>query len=141
MNERTHLETLLTALDATPCALQRDGCGDWAIEGKRGYIYANGSGFLIVITTGDSIRRWANAKGKLAFCRVTQDGDDEGCLHLDHVPTPAEADLIGDALKIKRKRHYTPDQLASITDRLSKNATRGPSKAAHIRRKRKKASG
>ena len=59
---------------------------------------------------------------------------------IDNVPTPAEADLIRDALKIKRKRHYTPDQLASITDRLSENATGGPSKAAHIRRKRKKAS-
>ena len=141
MNERTHLETLLTALDATPCALQRDGCGDWAIEGKRGYIYANGSGFLIVITTGDSIRRWANAKGKLAFCRVTQDGDDEGCLHLDHLPTPPEAELIRDALRIKRKRHYTPDQLATITARLRKNTTRDPSRAAHIHQKGKKASG
>src|SRR6516162_7563969 len=70
-----------------------------------------------------------------------QDGDDEGCLHLDHVPTPAEADLIGDALKIKRKRHYTPDQLASITDRLSKNATRDPSRPTHIRQKKKKAHG
>jgi len=45
--------------------------------------------------------------GKLAFCRATQDGDDERCLHLDHLSTPAEADLIRDALRIKRKRHYT----------------------------------
>ena len=117
------LKTLLTALDATPRALRRDSCGAWAIKGKRGYIYADGSGFLIVVGTGNSIRLWANTKGKLAFCRVTQDGDDEGCLHLDHLPTPKAADLIRDALKIKRKRHYTPDQLASITDRLSKNAT------------------
>jgi hypothetical protein len=135
-----HLETLLTALDATPLALRRDGCGDWAIKGKRGHIYADGNGFLIV-TTADSIRLWANTKAKLTFCRVTQDGDDEGCLHLDHVPTPAEADLIRDALKIKRKRHYTPDQLASITDRLSKNATRDPSRPTHIRQKKKKAHG
>jgi hypothetical protein len=106
MNERAHLEILLTALDATPRALRRDGCGDWAIEGKCGYIYADGSGFLIVIITGDSIRRWANAKGKLTFCRVTQDGDDEGCLHLDHLPMPPEAELIREALRIKCKHHY-----------------------------------
>ena len=138
--ERAHLETLLTALSATRRAFWRDTCGDWAIWGKRGHIYADGSGFLIVVCTGGFIRLWANTKRKLDFCRLTQDGDDEGCLHLDHLPTPKEAELIRHALRIKRKRHYTPDQLASITDRLSENATGGPSKAAHIRRKRKKAS-
>lgn len=105
MNERSHLKTLLIILDATARVLWRDSCGEWAIKGKRGHIYADGSGFLIVVT-GDSIRCWAHTKGKLAFCRVTQDGDDEGCLHLDHLPTPAEADLIRDTLRIKRKRHY-----------------------------------
>jgi hypothetical protein len=139
MNERTHLETLLTALDATPRALRRDSCGDWAIKGKRCYIYADGTGFLIVVSTGNFIRLWTNTKLKLAFCRVTQDGDDEGCLHLDHLPTAAEADLIRDALGIKRKRHYTPDQMATIAARLKKNATRDPSRAAHIRQKRKRA--
>jgi hypothetical protein len=118
--ERAHLETLLTALNATPRALRRDSCGDWAIKGKRGHIYPDGSGFLIVVNTADSIRLWANTKGKLAFCRVTHDGDDEGCLHLDHLPTPAEAGLIRGALRIKRKRQHTPDQLATITARLRK---------------------
>jgi hypothetical protein len=135
--ERAHIERLLTALDATARALKRDGCRDWAIKGKRGRIYADGSGFLIVVSTGNSIRLWANTKRKLGFCRVTQDGDDEGCLHLDHLPTPAEADLIRHALRIKRKRHHTPDQLATITARLRKNATRHPSRAARIRQKRK----
>jgi hypothetical protein len=137
--ERAHLETLLTALSATRRAFWRDTCGDWAIWGKRGHIYADGSGFLLFVSPGFK-RGWSNTKRKLDFCRVTQDGDDEGCLHLDHLPTPKEAELIRHALRIKRKRHYTPDQLASITDRLSENATGGPSKAAHIRRKRKKAS-
>ncbi len=127
---RSHLETLVRALDATSRALRRDSCGAWAIKGKRGYIYSDGSGFLIVVTTSDCIRRWANTKRKLAFCRVTQDGDDEGCLYLDHPPTPTEADLIRDALKIKRKRQYTPDQLATIAARLLKNATREPSRDA-----------
>jgi hypothetical protein len=136
--DRAHLETLLIVLDATPRALGRDSCGDWAIKGKRGIIYADANGFLIV-SAGNSVRRWANTKKRLAFCRVTQDGDDEGCLRIDHLPTPAEADLIRDALGIKRKRHYTPDQLAAITARLSKNATTDPSRAADIRQKRKKA--
>jgi hypothetical protein len=58
--ERARLERLLIALDATARALWRDGCGDWAIKGKRGRIYADGSGFLIVVSTGDSIRLWAD---------------------------------------------------------------------------------
>jgi hypothetical protein len=139
--ERAHLETLLIVLDVTPRALGRDSCGTWAIKGKRGHIYADGSGFLIVVSTGNSIRLWANAKGKLAFCRVTQDGDDEGCLHLDHLPTPAEADLIRDTLRIRRKRHYTPDQLATITARLSKNATRDAPGARTFAKKKKAATG
>jgi hypothetical protein len=122
--ERAHLESLLTVLDATHGALRRDSCGDWAIMGKRGLIYADGSGFLILVCTGDSIRRWTNIKARLAFCRVTQDGDDEGCLRLDRLLTTAGADLIRDALRIKRKRHHTPDQLADITARLKKKTTR-----------------
>jgi hypothetical protein len=135
--ERAHLETLLTALGATGRALRRDSCGDWAIEGKRGHIYADGSGFLIVVCTGGFIRLWANTKRKLDFCRVTQDGDDEGCLHLDHLPTPKEVDLICDAVGIKRKRRYTPDQLATLTARLRKKPTRDPSRPANIRQKGK----
>lgn len=123
---RAHLEALLTVLDATRRAFRRDSCGYWVIKGKRGHIYADGKGFLIVVGTEGSIRLWTNTKRKLGFCQVTQDGDDEGCLHLDHLPTPAEADLIRDALKIRRKRHYTPDQLATIAARLRKNATRDP---------------
>ena len=122
--ERAHLETLLTALSATRRAFWRDTCGDWAIWGKRGHIYADGSGFLIVVCTGGFIRLWANTKRKLDFCRVTQDGDDEGCLHLDHLPTPKEAELIRHALRIKRKRQLTPDQRATRAARLKKKPTR-----------------
>jgi hypothetical protein len=134
--ERAHLKTLLTALGATRRALWRDTCGDRAIKGKRGLIYADGSGLLIVVCTGGSIRRWANIKRKLGFCRVTQDGDQEGCLHLDHLPTPKEADLILRALGIKHKRRYTPDQLAALTARLKKKSTSDPSRPANIRQKK-----
>jgi hypothetical protein len=136
--ERAHLETLLTALDATARALWRDTCGDWVIKGKRGHIYADGSGLLIVVvSTRHSIRRWTNIKRKLAFCRVSQDGDHEGCLHLDHLPTPKEADRIRDALGIKRKRQLTPDQRVTVAARLKKRTTKDPSRPVHIRQKRK----
>ena len=43
----------------------------------------------------------------LAFCRVTQDGDDEGCLHLDRLPTAAEAELIREAVGIRKRLHHS----------------------------------
>jgi hypothetical protein len=80
MHERAHLETLLNALNATSRALRRDGCGDWHIHGKHGQIFTDGRGWLIVVATDVSTRRWINVKRRLSFCRITQDGDDEGCL-------------------------------------------------------------
>ena len=87
---RSRLEMLLGALDASPTALGLDDCGDWAIFGKHGHIYIAGQGFSLCVTTGESARRWFNVKQRLSFCRLTQDGDDEGCLHLDRLPTKVE---------------------------------------------------
>jgi hypothetical protein len=59
---------------ASPRALCRfDRCGDWCIAGRDGHIFADGKGSLIVVMTGESVRRWKN----LAFCRISQDGDDD----------------------------------------------------------------
>ena len=77
------MDELLKALDASPLALRRDACGDYRINGKTGHIYADGDGYLLCVMTDESVRRWNNIKRNLAFCRLTQDGDDEGCLHLD----------------------------------------------------------
>ena len=105
---RSRLETLLGVLDASPTALGLDDCGDWAIFGKLGYIYIHGQGFLFYVTTGESARRWFNVKQRLNFCRLTQDGDDEGCLHLDRLPTKIEASAIREALGIRKRRHLSP---------------------------------
>jgi hypothetical protein len=40
----------------------------------------------------------------LSFCKVTQDGDDEGFLRLMDLPTPKQAILIRTALGLKQKR-------------------------------------
>lgn len=45
MHERSKLETLLNALDASPRALRKDACGDWTIRGKAGQIFADGDGW------------------------------------------------------------------------------------------------
>jgi hypothetical protein len=112
IENRAHLEALMRALDASPGTLRRDECGDWAINGRLGHIFSNGAAFLLYVTTKESARRWNNVKHRLDFCRVVQDGDDEGCLQLDRMPTPTEAGVIREALGIRRRRHLSPEQLA-----------------------------
>jgi hypothetical protein len=116
-DERARLHALLTALDASSVALQRDlnrsegRKGDIGIHGKLGHIYADGTGSLLSVNAKDerdqSPRRWTNIKRRLAFCRITQDGDEEGCIQLDQLPTSAEAVLIRKALGIRKRRTLT----------------------------------
>ena len=129
MDDRAHLQALLVALDATPRALRRDDCGDWSIRGKAGHILANGHSFLLFVATQESPRRWTNIKARLRCCRVTLDGDDEGCLHLDRLPTPEEAGAIREALAIKRRRHLSPEAITTLSARLSQSRTGRPSNA------------
>ena len=84
----------MRALNASPRSLGRDECGDWAINGRLGHIFSDGAAFLLYVTTDKSVRRWNNIKHRLDFCRVVQDGDDEGCLQLNRMPAPAEVGVI-----------------------------------------------
>ena len=95
----------LEALDASSVVLRRDMWRDeYAIRGRRGHSYPDGTGYLLYVTMeerGDqqpSAKRWNLAKQRLSFCRVTQDADWEGCLHLDRLPSPDEAATILSAL-------------------------------------------
>ena len=114
MPDREKLETLAEALHASPTTIERDwwrgeGCkGDLAIRGKFGHIYVDGAGYLLcAVSEKLSTRRWNEIKRSLAFCHLTQDGDDEGCLHLGRLPTQAEAGAIREALCIRKRRHLT----------------------------------
>ena len=138
-NDREGLQTLLAALDASPVALWRDlhrnkrSKGDYGIHGEWGHIYIDGEGFLLCVTAKDerdqSPRRWASIKRRLAFCRLTQDGDDEGCLHLDRLPTRAQAVLIRQALGIRKRRTLTGDGRAQLE--AARSLLIGPLTAAH----------
>jgi hypothetical protein len=113
MNDQTRLEALVAAIDASPRALWRDQCGDYMITGKLGHIFADGQGFLLYVSTRESPRRWTMVKRRLAFCHLYQDGDDEGCLRLDGLPRPKEAELIREALAIRKRRHVSSETLAA----------------------------
>jgi hypothetical protein len=136
--DRERLQILLDALHASPVALRRDlhrdkrGKGDYGIHGEWGHIYIDGDGFLLCVTAEDerdqSPRRWTGIKRRLAFCRLTQDGDDEGCLHLDRLPTRAQAGLIRQALGIRKRRTLTGHSRAQLD--VARSLLIGPLTAA-----------
>ena len=110
-DHRAQLERLVVALDASPLALQRDEIrgegrtGDWGIFGRLGHVYPDGAGFLLYVGSDESARRWNNVKARLCpFCHLVNDGNDEGCFHLDRLPTPTEAELIREAIGIRKRR-------------------------------------
>jgi hypothetical protein len=118
LTDKQLLETMLAALDASPRTLERPICrgwlGDWQISGKSGHVMTDGHGFAIYVATNESPRRWTAVKKRLGFCRVTQDGHDEGCLYINRLPTAVEADLIREATGIRKRRHLSPEALVAL---------------------------
>jgi hypothetical protein len=106
--DREQQKSLLGALRASDRALQRDECNAWTIAGTRGTIHTWGDGTTWVLYVRcRSALHWGWTKKKLAFCTVTQDGDDEGCLRLHQLPTPAQAEAIRDAVGIRKRREIS----------------------------------
>jgi hypothetical protein len=140
--QRPALVKLVEALGCRDAALRRDECGDWRINGKYGYIYAvpgipwggmeKTEGFQIYFRGAaefeepSTSRGWTFAKEAMPFAKVTQDGDMEGLLFLDRLPTAAEAEIIRDKLWIAKKAEYSEEVMAQKREAMSKaSAKRG----------------
>ncbi len=110
--DRRQQVRLLTALDAAPSQLHRDACGWWIIEGQHGAIqtWGDGKSWLVCLSCR-SKQHWTFTKRRLDFMTLTQDGDDEGCLRLFHLPSPAEAILIRDVMGLRKRVAYAPETL------------------------------
>jgi hypothetical protein len=109
--QRARLREFMAAIHAKKSSLLRDSCGDWAITGSQGCVYCAPGGFQLVITSMVARpRRWSNIKKALSFCELQNDGDDEGILFLDRLPTISEAGPIRQALGIHKHRDITPEQ-------------------------------
>ena len=132
-SDRSHLYAFLTATDASATALERPvgrgWVGDYQISGKTGHVLANGAGYLLYVERGPSSRPWKNAKARLTFCKVTQDGDWEGCLHLDRLPTADEAVVIREVLGIRKHRHMTAEALSKLE--RTRGLIKSPNLAPH----------
>jgi hypothetical protein len=107
--------------------LRRDECGDWAIFGNNGHVYAVPEGYQLMIGCDleprwSSARGWESAKRRLSFAAVTPDGDDEGALILDRIPTKAEAAEIRAVLGIPKRVELSEGRLAILREHAVANA-------------------
>jgi hypothetical protein len=104
--DKAKLQTMLVALDAAHSQLRLDSCRTWTIRGKRGYLatWGNGVRWLIYCAPG-SARKWNRIRQALSpLGRCTQDGDDEGIIRIDRLPTHEQAALIRKAIGLVRRR-------------------------------------
>jgi hypothetical protein len=79
------------------------------IHGRAGRVYRLPEGFYLYCDPG-SARAWGFVKKALDFCKLMQDGDGDGYLFLDRLPTSAEAALIRDKLMIRKRRVLSDEE-------------------------------
>ena len=124
--QRARLLEFAGALGSRSSALQRDECGDWAIFGRYGHIFAvplarraEKTGFHIVYSPcsplDKSPRAWGHARKAIgAFACLALHGGSGGTFLLDRLPTAAEATTLLGKLGIPKKRTLSEKTLASL---------------------------
>jgi hypothetical protein len=107
--DKSELQTLLGALNGAKNSLGLDACGDYMIEGSRGTIRACNGKFFMYLAPG-SARAWGFVKKALAsIATPSQDGDDEGILTFDRIPTDEEAEVIRHYIGLRQTRDAPPN--------------------------------
>lgn len=97
--------------------LHLNECDDWVLTSSYGSIQTDGEYWYLYVID----RRWSSVKKELSFMTLTQDGDDEGILRLDRMPTELEAIKIRKILNLRKMPDYTPEQLKALRDQLEEN--------------------
>jgi hypothetical protein len=117
--QRPALLAFAEACGTRASALRRDECGDWAIFGTRGHIYAVPEGFQLMASKA-SPRAWSAAKHRLSFGKVTQDGDAGGGVILAGLPAKSEAETIRAVLGIPKRVEFSEGHLEILRARARK---------------------
>ena len=103
------IEHFADAIEISYRNVRKDSCGQWTISGKGGHVqtFDDRSFYLLYIVTY-SARKWGAIKRKAkAFgWELTQDGDDEGCFHLN-LPNEAQSNYLRGLLGLRRRRRAT----------------------------------
>jgi hypothetical protein len=82
---------------------------------------SDGTGYLLYAHA--TPRRWTSIKQSLAFCKLSQDADDEGIFRLDRLPNEAEAEAILGALGVRKRRRMSADQIERARSLLASART------------------
>ena len=113
--DRPALLALADILDTRPALIRRDECSDWNLFGTNGHIYAIPEHDAFYVYLGfESARAWTNAKRRLAFCRVTQNGGDEGFLRMSGFPNKKQAEALRRTVGLPKRRHLSPEHKAKL---------------------------
>jgi hypothetical protein len=123
--DRDLLITLAGSLSVSQGRLRRDPCGDWTIVGRHGHALTDGTDAFVYLPAGTA-RRWTKAKRTLQFMQVTQDGDTEGILKFDGVPTADQGAIIRKVLGLRKVTPLTDEQRDAISRRLSGTPSQTP---------------
>jgi hypothetical protein len=62
----------------------------------------------------ETSRQWTLAQRALSFATLMQDGDTEGSMLLDGLPTKDEADAIRKAVRIRKRRTLSLEHLEKL---------------------------
>jgi hypothetical protein len=115
--QRAALKKLAAAINSSSAALRIDECGDPRIVGSSGHVYAVPRGYQMFVMT-ETPRAWTAAKRALGFASICNDGDEEGALILDRLPTPAEAQVIRRYVGIRKRRTLSEEARADLLARF-----------------------
>jgi len=109
--ERSHIAALAAALH---CRFTRDDCADYVIQGQSGNIHVDGAGYSVAVML-ETKMQWTYAlKALRKFCELRQRGDTEGVLHMASLPTPAQAEVLREALGVKKRRECSDETLERL---------------------------
>jgi hypothetical protein len=105
VQDRERMELLADALDISRRNVQRDECGQWTIQGKRGGLLQTFDDvlYLLYVQNGSSRKwGWTKRKAEALGIEITQDGDDEGCFRLE-LPNRLQSAFIRNTLHLRKK--------------------------------------
>jgi hypothetical protein len=118
IEDKRYLTELLDHLDVSSSRLKRDGCLDWNIVGRKGHIFTD-TVYWYAFVNETTKRKWSSIKHKLSFMELNQDGDDEGILKLERMPSYEEAEVIREIIGLNKRPAMSEAHLEYLRGRIS----------------------
>ena len=120
------LQKLSEALNSSEERIHLDECGDWNIFGRKGKIFTDAELWYIYISA-KSKRHWSSIKKKLNFMVISQDGDDEGILKLERMPSQEEAEIVREMVGLNKRPAFTDEYREQLKIRVRSSRNKGVS--------------